>query len=165
MLLDTEPRIALFAATGGDDKSKTGVSITPYMLAPGEEQIIADRLHALLSHPSPASAAEPAAPAVDLTGRWEVQIEYAAGASTHTFELRQRQHDLEGVHRGEFVSRDLSGTIHGDAVRIRSVYGEQHGDALSFAFSGKVVGEEMSGALDMGEYLTARWTATRRARG
>ena len=29
----------------------TGVSVTPYMMEAGEERIVADRLHALLSKP------------------------------------------------------------------------------------------------------------------
>jgi L-seryl-tRNA(Ser) seleniumtransferase len=162
-LFDTEPRIALFAARGAGDPARTGVSITPYMLSPGEEKIVADRLHSLLSGRSAQDAAAPlAAPAVDLTGQWDVRIKYAAGASMHTFHLRQRSHEIDGSHQGDFVSRDLSGTIHGDAVRIRSVYGEEHGDALMFTFSGTVARDEIAGTLDMGEYLGATWTATRR---
>ena len=60
------------------------------------------------------------------------------------------------------MTRDLTGTIDGDAVRIRSAYGEQHGDALNFTFTGQGHGDEMAGTLDMGEYLGATWTATRR---
>jgi L-seryl-tRNA(Ser) seleniumtransferase len=48
-LFTTEPRIAMVAAGGAGDPSLTGVSITPYMLSPGDEKIVADRLHALLS--------------------------------------------------------------------------------------------------------------------
>jgi len=47
-LLDTDPRIALFPASGAGDPPLTGVSITPYMLSPGEEKIVADRLYVLL---------------------------------------------------------------------------------------------------------------------
>ena len=39
------------------------------------------------------------------------------------------------------------------------------GDALSFTFSGTASRDQLTGALDMGEYLTAGWTATRRAAG
>ncbi len=53
--------------------------------------------------------------------------------------------------------------IEGDVVRIRSVCGEEHGDALVFSFSGTVSGDGIAGTLDMGEYLSATWTATRRA--
>ena len=49
--------------------------------------------------------------------------------------------------------------------RIRSAFGEQHGDSINLTFTGKLTGDQMSGALDMGEYLGATWTATRRAAG
>jgi L-seryl-tRNA(Ser) seleniumtransferase len=165
-LLDTDPRIALFPASGAGDPSLTGVSITPYMLSPGEEEIVADRLHVLLSGRSPRDGTAPvAAPVGDLTGQWDVRIEFAASVSTHVFHLRQQGREIDGAHQGDFVSRNLSGTLDGDAVRIRSTYGEQHGDALSFSFSGHVAQgskDEIAGTLDMGEYLSARWTAKRR---
>jgi L-seryl-tRNA(Ser) seleniumtransferase len=162
-LFETEPRVALFAAANPGDRSQTGVSITPYMLSPGEEKIVADRLHSVLSRRSTsATTPTPAPPATDLTGEWDVRIEYAAAVSNHVFHLRQRSHEIDGSHQGDFVSRDLSGTIDGDTVRLRSAYGEQHGDALTFSFSGKVGShDEINGTLDMGEYLTAMWTATR----
>ena len=165
-LLDTDPRIALFPAGGAADPSLTGVSITPYMLSPGEEKIVAERLHSLLSGRTRRDEAAVAAPVADLTGQWDVRIEFAASASTHVFHLRQRGREIDGAHQGDFVSRNLSGTLDGDAVRIRSTYGEEHGDALGFNFSGRVAPgnrDEIAGTLDMGEYLGARWTAKRRA--
>ena len=91
-----------------------------------------------------------------------MHIEYAAGASDHGLSLRQRGNEIDGAHRGDFVSRDLVGTIEGDTVKLRSNYGESHGDALNYNFSGKVTGDQMAGTLEMGEYLGARWTARRR---
>jgi L-seryl-tRNA(Ser) seleniumtransferase len=135
------------------------------MLSSGEEKIVADRLHGVLSNPPRKETPPPAAPTADLSGAWDVRIEFEAGASSHTLHLRQRGNNLDGSHQGDFVSRDLEGTIEGDVVRIRSDYSEEHGDALSFTFSGKVAGDEMGGALDMGEYLAARWTAKRRTPG
>ncbi len=166
VLFDGEPRITLVSARGGGQGQPqlTGVSITPYMMAPGDERIIADRLLALLSKP-PTQPAAPAvsAPVADLAGQWTVRIQYAASAATHTLHLTQMGNDLGGFHQGEFMTREISGTIDGDTVRIRSAYGEQHGDSVNLTFSGKLMGEQMSGPLDMGEYLSATWTATRRA--
>ena len=39
------------------------------------------------------------------------------------------------------------------------------GNALSFTFTGKVEGDTMSGELDLGEYLKARWSAKRHRYG
>jgi L-seryl-tRNA(Ser) seleniumtransferase len=161
-LLDGNPRIATAAAGGA--APLTAVSVTPYMMDPGDERVVADRLHALLSTPGtqPAAAA-PTTPAADLAGQWNVSIQFAAAKATHGLLLTQRGNDIGGFHQGEFVTREISGTIDGDAVRIRSAYGEQHGDSVNLTFSGKVSGDQMTGTLDMGEYLSATWTAARRA--
>jgi L-seryl-tRNA(Ser) seleniumtransferase len=157
-LLETEPRIA---TPGGRDRGdEASISVTPYQMASGEEKIVADKIYAALSKaPRQTAPAHAAAPAADVTGQWDVQIEYIASASTHTLHLKQTGNRLEGSHQGDFVSRDLSGTIDGNTVQISSSYTERHGDALSFRFSGTVDGDAMSGTLDMGEYLTAKWTA------
>jgi uncharacterized pyridoxal phosphate-dependent enzyme len=163
LLFEGDPRITLDAARGAGQAAQTGVSVTPYMMAPGDERIVADRLVAVLSKPpAQTEPATPAAPAADLTGQWNVRIQYAAATSTHTLHLTQKGNDLGGFHQGEFTTREIAGTIDGDNVRIRSAYGEQHGDSVNLTFSGKVAGDQMSGPLDMGEYLGATWTATRR---
>ena len=162
-LLDTEPRIA---TPGGRDRGdEASISITPYQMAAGEEKIVAERIHSALAKAPRGTAPAPiAAPASDISGQWDVQIEYIASASHHTLHLKQTGNRLEGSHQGDFVSRDLAGTIDGGAVRMSSSYTERHGDALSFRFTGNIdgsAGDKMSGTLDMGEYLTAKWTATR----
>ena len=159
-LLDTEPRIA---TPGGRDRGdEASISITPYQMAAGEEKIVAERIYAALSKALRRTApSHVAAAASDVSGQWDVQIEYVASASTHTLFLTQAGNRLEGSHQGDFVSRDLTGTIEGNTVQIFSSYTERHGDALSFRFAGAVQGDGMSGTLDMGEYLTAKWTARR----
>jgi uncharacterized pyridoxal phosphate-dependent enzyme len=169
-LFNGEPRITMTASGGGDAGDRTamtgtGVSITPYMMAEGDAPIVADRLHAVLSKPPVTPAKTVAPPAADLSGGWDVKIQYTAGASTHRFELRQRGADIEGAHQGNFVTRDLSGAIDGDEVRLRSNVNEDGGDAFSFTFTGKVAGDQLTGTLDMGEYLSATFTATRRVPG
>ena len=134
-LFDTEPRIA---TPGGRDRGgQTSISVTPYMMAAGEEKIVAERLHAILSNPpKQAAAARTAAPGADVTGQWDVRIEYTANTSTHTLHLKQVENRIEGTHQGDFVSRDLVGTIDGNSVQMSSSYTERHGDALSFRFNG-----------------------------
>ena len=159
-LLDTEPRIA---TPGGRDRGdEASISITPYQMAAGEEKIVAEKIYAALAKaPRQTAQARVPTPAADVSGQWDVRIEYLASASTHALHLKQIGNRLEGSHQGDFVSRDLAGSIEGNAVRIASSYTERHGDALNFRFAGTVDGDAMSGTLDMGEYLSAKWTAKR----
>lgn len=160
LLMDTEPRIA---TPGGRDRGEeTSITITPYQMSAGDETIVAERIYAALKNPPKQEPpSQTMAPALDLTGQWDVQIAYIANTSTHTLHLRQVGNRIDGSHQGDFVSRDLTGTIDGSAVQISSSYTERHGDSLSFRFTGKVSGDGMAGTLDMGEYLTATWSAKR----
>jgi D-glucosaminate-6-phosphate ammonia-lyase len=159
ILNTTEPRILVGSTRG----SQSGVSITAFNLSAGDERIVADRLYAVFSAPRTAKTPELSKqPAADLSGVWDLHIEYAAGAGEHSLSLQQRNGRVQGIHRGEFVARDLAGTIDGDTVELRSSLPEQAiGNALNFTFTGKVNGDTMSGDLDMGEYLSARWSAKR----
>lgn len=164
MLWTTEPRIALAGGGGGGRgaSNQTGISITAYMMMPGDAKIVADRLHEILSAKRPAWHPEtPKTPAADLTGRWDLRIQFAAGSSDHTLHVRQQGNQLVGTHQGDFVARDFSGSISGNDVRIASSIGEVHGAALSYTFTGKLEADKLSGTLNMGEYLDAKWTATR----
>ncbi len=163
-LFDTAPRVSLFPARGRMQSGETGVTIGPYMMAAGDEKVVAERLYAILSKPERTEEKTPAAATVDLTGTWDVRIEYAASSSSHRLHLRQRGNDVEGQHQGDFVARDLSGTVDGDAVRLRSDFPESNGDALGYTFTGRASADEMAGDLDLGEYLNARFTAKRHAR-
>jgi L-seryl-tRNA(Ser) seleniumtransferase len=170
-ILDTtEPRIALGgggARRATDAESgDTGISITAFMMMPGDEKIVAGRVVEILStrrQVKPPDSMQP--PVANLTGRWDVEIQFAASQATHVVHLTQTDHRLAGAHRGDFIERDLNGSINGDVVRFSSVQTERHGDSLSYRFSGKVSADTMSGELDMGEYLEATWTARRRDYG
>ncbi|HZS05487.1 MAG TPA: aminotransferase class V-fold PLP-dependent enzyme [Blastocatellia bacterium] len=167
ILYNTEPRITLNAVGGNRGRGaassgETGVSITAYMMSPGEEKVVAERLHALLSNPPRTKPKQPPrAPAADLSGQWDVRIEYIGSTSDHTLHLRQQDGYIMGSHQGDYVSRELYGTIEGDAVRLSSSWTEEHGDNLSYEFVGTVQGDTLSGTLDLGEYLTAKWSAKR----
>jgi L-seryl-tRNA(Ser) seleniumtransferase len=173
ILWTTEPRIALGGGGGGGggrggraQSAQTGISITAYMMMPGDVKIVADRIHEILSAKRPPwNPEQPKTPAADLTGRWDVRIEFAAGSSDHVLHLKQQGNQLVGTHQGDFTARDCSGTISGADVHVASNVGEVHGAALSYTFTGKLEGDKMSGTLSMGEYLGAKWTATRHAFG
>ena len=162
ILFDGEPRIALNGGQSREDSNEGNLVIVSAMMAPGDEKVVAERVRNVLSaayarKPVP----EPAPPAANVAGRWDVEIQFAAGVTTHTLHLQQNGNRLDGIHQGNFLARDISGTIVGDAVTLASVVTERHGDSLSYRFEGTVTGEQIAGTLDLGEYLKATWTGRR----
>jgi uncharacterized pyridoxal phosphate-dependent enzyme len=165
----TKPRIALAAGGGGlgrgarsveADTSSTSISITPWQMQPGEDRIVADRLYAVLSEKRSPKNSTPPAPAANLSGRWDVDVEFYSSKSKHTLFLMQEGNRLSGSHKGDFTVRDVSGTIEGNEVKLRSQLSAP-GDSVGFIFAGTLSGDSMSGAIYMGEYLNAKFSAKR----
>ena len=166
LLYDQEPRIAIGGASFGRDKlpGDTGISLTTSMLAPGDEQIVADRVRTILSAKRTLEEPpSPAAPAGDVTGQWQVDISFVASKTTHVLQLRQQGDKVDGSHQGDFLTREISGTMAGSRVTLVSRVTERTGDALNYRFTGDLAGDTLTGTLDLGEYRTATWTATRSA--
>lgn len=161
-LLDGEPRIVVAGGQGSrPDNMASTVAITPYMMIPGDEKVVADRLHAVLSKPpkieDPVLTGGTSSP---VAGQWDVTINFIRGSATHSVSLEQQGEKLLGSHRGEFVTGDLTGGMAGENIRFRSSQ-KIEGTRLFWDFQGKVSGDSMSGTVAMGEYGEAKWTAQR----
>jgi hypothetical protein len=89
-----------------------------------------------------------------------VAIQFFSSSSQHTLTLEQKGNTLQGTHKGEFTVRDVFGTIDGDKVKLQSTQSSP-GDSLTFTFSGTLAGDTLAGPIYMGEYLTAKFSATR----
>ena len=153
----SKPRIAL----GNRDEADgtTSIQITPGHMQPGEEKIVADRLYEVLSRkrtPKP----EMAVPVTNLSGRWDVEVQYALSTSQHSFVIEQDGNWIQGTHKGDMDTKNMVGTIDGDEVKIRSTI-PILGNIIIYLFSGKVKDDTISGYIHMGEYLTAKFTAKR----
>jgi D-glucosaminate-6-phosphate ammonia-lyase len=164
-----KPRIALASGGGGGgrggrgapaDNSTTSISITPWQMQPGEEKVVAERLHAVLSQKRSPKPTETPAPAANLSGRWDVNIDFFSSKGQHTLFLTQEGNRISGSHKGDFAVRDIFGTIEGDQVKLRSQLSTP-GDSLGFIFAGTLSGDAISGSIFMGEYLNAKFAAKR----
>src|SRR5579863_9068705 len=96
ILFTTEPRITMTGGGGSGrnaesaSPTETGVGILAYMMQPGDEKVVADRIHAVLSAaPRTRLVKDNKPPAADIGGEWDVHIDFAGGSSTHTLFLRQ----------------------------------------------------------------------------
>ena len=162
LVLDTEPRIVLAGARGSrqhEGDMASAIFVIPYMMAPGDEKIVAERLFAVLSAPPKFENPAPAAtPSVSVSGQWEARLEFGRGSATHTIVLEQDGSKLHGTHHGEFYAGDLSGRVSGNQVRFRSNT-RVEGTELSYEFTGAVDGDKIAGTVNMGEYGQTSWTA------
>ena len=153
-LARTKPRIAVGAGGGrraGADPSKTSISVTAWMMQPGDDAVVASRIHAVLSQKRSPRQTALAAPAGSVAGRWDVEIEFFSSTSQHALTLEQDGNWIQGSHQGDFTTRDLVGTIEGDQVKLRSTE-RRLGIGVTFTFVGTVSGDTMSGPIYMGEY-------------
>jgi D-glucosaminate-6-phosphate ammonia-lyase len=162
-LSKTKPRIALGAGGGPQAKPGTAsISVTAWMMQPGDDKIVAERIHGVLARKREPRSTTTAAPAASIAGRWDVDIEFFSSKGRHSVFIEQDGNWLTGSHQGEFTTRDLEGTIEGGEVRLRSVE-RQPGSSVPFIFAGTLAGDSISGAIYMGEYLNAKFVAKRHA--
>ena len=162
LLLDTEPRIALGGASGArPDRMKSSVTVTPWMMMPGDDKIVAARICSVLQdHPSFANPPVPQGVTGAVGGQWLATLTFARGSANHRLVFEQQGGKLVGTHYGEFGSGDLAGSVTANEVHFRSSQ-QIEGQRLSYEFTGTVDGDKMSGALNMGEYGTMEWSAVR----
>jgi L-seryl-tRNA(Ser) seleniumtransferase len=162
-LLSSDPRINLAGSTGSrrDRLNESSVTVTPWMLQPGDAKTIASRLAEVLARPPKLpELVKPSGPTASVAGRWDVKLEFRLGSANHTVWLEQQGDRLFGTHYGETIRGNIRGIVEADHVEFRSNQPIE-GTSLGYGFSGKVAGTEMSGTVDLGEYGEARFTATR----
>jgi hypothetical protein len=166
VLLNTEPRIVLAGGTGSrPDKMQSSATVTPWMLMPGEDKIVADRIYeALTRHPEFPNPVLPQGEPVNIAGQWRTTIAFTRGSAQHTLVFEQKGSDLVGTHRGEFVSGDLTGKVVANEVHFHSLQ-RIEGQTLGYEFTGTLEGERMSGSVGLGEYGSATWEAVRHQYG
>ena len=152
-----KPRVAI----GGETREgKSSLSITTGQMQPGDDKIVADRIYGVLTQKRTPKPTTLEAPAGNVSGRWDADVEFFSSISKQAFFMEQDGNWIQGSHRGEFTTRDMRGTIEGKTIKLRSV--DRHpGDSITFLFSGTLSGEIITGSIYMGEYQTAKFTAKR----
>ena len=158
-MLAGKPRIMTHAEDEGH-----GFVLRPAAMYPGEHKIVAERLYAEFRNapaPKPKPALAPAS--ANLTGRWEIDITFAASSTAWQMYLDNDGNEFGGVYRSPVVPEGtVKGQISGDRVEIRS-RGRHEGMAFNYVFTGVVTADQrMEGEVALGwEDGTARWAARR----
>ena len=166
-LLAMRPRILLH-----DFWSTTrSITLDPFNLSDGDADTVARALVAILSSPTDEVPDEAEAPAVQLSGKWSLNLQFLSGAVSHELELEQLGSKLTGIH----IAKDTTGTVEG-LVQGRTVFlAARHALVpmdVFYDFSGLALGESLEGEASLGaatdehlgpvfrqQFGTAKWTA------
>jgi len=153
----SKPRIAIGARTRD---GKTSIDVTPSQMRPGNAKVVANRLHEILSQKREPISDDMATAKADISGHWEVEMEFFTSKSTHYFFLEQDGNWISGSHQSDFSTQEIAGMVEGDDIKLRSRYNTP-GDHITYWFSAKQNGDTLSGTVFLGEYLTAKFSAKR----
>ena len=152
-----KPRLAIGSRSKG---TATSINITPNQMQPGNAEVVAERLFAILSESRSAKPTTLKSPNVDLSGHWDLEINYFTEDSQQKLFIHQEGNWISGMHQTHFSSVELIGMIEGDEIKMKSNF-RKPGDNVPFLFTGKVSRDKMEGSILLGEYLTAKFTGRR----
>ena len=168
-VLDGEPRIML------DDNSATedSIVIDPFQLQPGEAAQVGEAITTVLREASGASPAPPLPPAIEITGDWELQVDFLQGLRVHRLAIEQRGAELAGHQRSAQFEGPVSGWLSGDLVQL-SFTSRYEASTICYFFDGEIRDGKMSGTAVLGaasdqnhgivnrsQFGTGRWQASR----
>jgi len=160
LLWNGNPRISVGSAGSYfQPNQKNSILVNSSQLSDGDEKTVVNQIIKALSEPAvtPATGTTPAA---DLSGSWDVETKFYAATVIQAFTIEQKDGLLKGIYTGSIGPRELTGTIHGNDILIRSTYGVDGARVHSF-FTGKIKDGTMEGELSVGEYGKATWKAKR----
>lgn len=152
-----KPRIAI---GGHSADGKTTLSITTGQMQPGNEKVVADRIYDTLSKKRKPMPEEMTAPTADISGHWDVTVEYFTSTSHHALFIHQDGNWIEGTHHSDFTSQEVAGMMEGDQVKLRSNV-RIPGSGVTYLFSGTAKDDSISGSIYLGEYMGAKFRAKR----
>lgn len=152
-----KPRIAIGARSV---EGKTTLSITTGQMQPGNDKIVADRVHAILTKKRKPRSQDMTAPSVNIGGHWEVTVDFFSSTSHHSLYIQQEGNWIAGTHHSDFSAQEITGLLEGGQLKMRSQV-RIPGSSVTYLFSGTASGDALSGSIYLGEYLTAKFTAKR----
>jgi len=154
-LINSKPRITVGAGRNTDN-GMTSISINASQMQAGQDKIVGDRIFELLTKKrSPKTELRMKAPVALINGRWDLAVDYFSSKSDHLLYIEQDGNWIKGIHKTDFSTREISGSIEGNEIKFLS---PGRRPAVSYTFSGTISGDIISGKIDMGEFLTANFT-------
>ena len=135
--------------------------LRPVAMKAGEYEVVARRLYEIFAAaPKRGQENIPRQPSRNLTGAWELDIDYEVGSARHELVLAVNGNTVTGAHKGWAYQGDIRGEVDGDQVRFRSTLPAE-GNVLTYSFEGAVSTAGLSGRVQIGDYGSGKWRARR----
>jgi D-glucosaminate-6-phosphate ammonia-lyase len=143
-VLEGEPRVML------DDMAvkANSIEIDPFGLQPGEAEQVARAISAALAMPAAAKVTAPA-PKLDVSGAWDVRVNFLFGERTHRLSLKQDGGAISGEQTSQMFDSPVTGSLDADGVHLmfRTRY---EGATIFYRLDGTVAGNKIEGNVVLG---------------
>jgi L-seryl-tRNA(Ser) seleniumtransferase len=143
-VLEGEPRVML------DDMAvkANSIEIDPFGLQPGEAEQVARAISAALAMPAAAKVTAPA-PKLDVSGAWDVRVNFLFGERTHRLSLKQDGGAITGDQTSQMFDSPVTGSLDADGVHLmfRTRY---EGATIFYRLDGTVAGNKIEGNVVLG---------------
>ena len=97
----------------------------------------------------------------NVTGKWQLTVESAAGTGTPTATFKQEGEKLSGHYSSQTLGEaDFTGSVKGAAITF-SFNADAGGVTLAVTYTGTIDGNTMKGTVSLGEAGDGTWTAKR----
>jgi L-seryl-tRNA(Ser) seleniumtransferase len=144
-LLESSPRVMI------DDNAAIADSMTldPFQLEPGQAVEVGRAVAAVLIAARAEKAEAAVAPAADLSGEWEVRVQFLHGERKHRVTLRQQGGALAGDQHSAQFNGAVAGSL--QANRVRMIFTTQYeGAIIAYQLEGEVTNGQMGGTATLG---------------
>jgi D-glucosaminate-6-phosphate ammonia-lyase len=145
LLRDGEPRIMLDDLTATSDSLR----IEPYNLQPGEARAVGQALSRVFQEAAATKTEVEVTPTADISGEWEVDVQFLKGTRRHRLSLKQQGAVLTGHQESNGFSGDVTGQLSASTVRL-TFDGQYEGSTIFYSFEGEAGEAKMEGAVLFG---------------
>lgn len=99
--------------------------------------------------------------AIDITGKWDFQVETSAGSGTPIVTFKQEGEKISGHYAGQLGESDFTGTVKGKAINFGFTLSVQ-GQSVVFTYAGTIESNQaMKGSVELAGVGTGTFTGKR----
>jgi hypothetical protein len=97
---------------------------------------------------------------IDVSGTWELKVDFTDGSATPTIVLTQQGEKITGTYTGRMGKTSLEGSLKGKSIKF-AVTLKFRSETIMVTYTGAVEGESMKGTVQVSSGGSGNWSARR----